>query len=175
MDVKLVMFKRNGQRKDFPLKNAVTVIGRGEECDLRVPILSVSRRHCELRMSKRHVTVKDLASSNGTYVNNKRVNEATLKPGDRLVVGPIVFTIQVDGKPEQIRPVKTKGQLMAEAGQPGIEAIAGAGADSVSEGTGAPVEELAISMPAEGEQEIDPISALEALAAEKEQEEKKQK
>ena len=116
MDVKLVMFRPSGQRKDFPVINPVTVIGRGENCDLRVPLLSVSRRHCELRVQGLGLKVKDLASSNGTYVNNNRVTEVDLRAGDRLAVGPIVFTLQVDGQPDEIRPVKTKGQKMAEAG-----------------------------------------------------------
>jgi pSer/pThr/pTyr-binding forkhead associated (FHA) protein len=82
MEVKLIMFKSDGQRKDFPIINPTTVIGRGENCDLRVPLLNVSRRHCELMLSGDVVKVKDVASSNGTFVNNKRVNETILNPGD---------------------------------------------------------------------------------------------
>lgn len=156
MEVKLVMFKSNGQRKDLPIKNAVTLIGRGEECDLRVPVLSVSRKHCELTVSGAGVAVKDLASSNGTYVNNKRVNETKLAAGDRLVVGPVVFTIQIDGKPAEVRPVKTKGQILAESGK------AGRSEDIVDLG-GA----ISLDAPAAAnvDDEIDPISALEMLAA----------
>lgn len=109
MDVKLIMFKSDGQRKDFPIINPTTVIGRGENCDLRVPLLNVSRRHCELSLTGDVVKIKDMASSNGTFVNNKRVNETILNPGDRLVVGPVVFTLQINGQPEDIKPVKTKG------------------------------------------------------------------
>lgn len=114
MEVRLVMFKANGQRKDFPIINDGAVIGRAETCDLRIPLLSVSRRHCELMVAGGEVKVRDLASSNGTYVNNRRVNEQVLHAGDRLVVGPIVFTVQIDGQPEGIHPVKTKGQKLAE-------------------------------------------------------------
>lgn len=133
MEVKLVMFKGSGQRKEFPVVNNVTVIGRGENCDLRVPLLSVSRRHCELSTGGNQVRIKDLASSNGTYVNNKRVNEAVLNAGDRLVVGPIVFTVQIDGKPEQILPVKTMGQRLAEAGEPAVEEVVDLEADIVAQ------------------------------------------
>jgi pSer/pThr/pTyr-binding forkhead associated (FHA) protein len=115
MDVKLVMFKSDGQRKDFPVTGAVTVLGRGEECDLRVPLLNVSRKHCELTCGGSQLKVKDLGSSNGTYVNNRRVTEVVLKAGDRLAIGPIVFTVQLDGKPEQIRPVKMKAAEAAKS------------------------------------------------------------
>ena len=162
MDVKLVMFRPNGQRKDFPVINPVTVIGRGENCDLRVPLLSVSRRHCELRVQGQGLKVKDLASSNGTYVNNSRVAETDLRAGDRLAVGPIIFTPQVDGQPEEIRPVKTKGQKLAEAGA-AVEAEVDA--EVVAQPGASALEEV--------EEEVDPIAALEALASQTPKKDKK--
>ncbi len=163
MDVKLVMFKSNGQRKDLPVINPTSVIGRAENCDLRIPLVSVSRRHCQLTKDPARIKVKDLGSSNGTYVNNKRVNEAILKPGDRLVIGPVVFTLQVDGRPEVIRPVKTRGQIQAEGSGVGVvdleedEVVAQPGASALQEDT-------AIGgLPGEDD-DVDPISALEALA-----------
>lgn len=164
MDVKLVMFRPNGQRKDFPLMNPVTVIGRGENCDLRVPLVSVSRRHCELRMQGPALKVRDLASSNGTYVNNGRVTEVDLRAGDRLAVGPIVFTLQVDGRPEEIKPVKTKGQKLAEAGKSSEVEV---DADIVAQ-PGA-------SAMADADEDVDPIAALEALASQTPEDEEEKK
>jgi pSer/pThr/pTyr-binding forkhead associated (FHA) protein len=161
MDAKLVMFKANGNRKDFSIKAGLTVIGRGEDCDLRVPIMSVSRRHCELANEGEAVKVKDLGSSNGTYINNQRVNEAELSAGDRLVIGPIVFTVQINGQPEEIKPVKTRGQRLAEAGEPGMDEVVDLEADVTS------------SSGDEEEVDIDPIAALEALASEPDDEENK--
>ncbi len=176
MDVKLVMFKSNGQRKDFPISLGQTVIGRGENCDLRVPIANVSRRHCELTVTDNSVFAKDLASSNGTYVNNKRINESSLKGGDRIVLGPVVFTVQIDGVPEEIQPVKTRGQLMAEAGESGADEIVDLEADIVSQpgvsSAGDFPEELTGS--GHSTEEIDPIAALEAMAAESDKKKKKQ-
>ena len=115
MEVKLIMFKNDGQRKDFPVTGPTVSIGRGEDCGLRVPLLSVSRRHCELTVTDQEIKVRDLGSSNGTYLNNDRISEEiVLKAGDRLAVGPVVFTVQIDGEPEEIQLVKTKGQRMAE-------------------------------------------------------------
>jgi len=162
MDVNLVMFKTNGQRKEFPVRTAVTVIGRGENCDLRIPLVSVSRRHCEVSVSGEQIKAKDLASSNGTYVNNKRITEIELKAGDRLVVGPVVFTVQVDGVPEEIHPVKTKGQRMAESAGAGKAEVVDLEADVVE---AVDSDEEAVDLEPATE-EIDPIAALEALAAE---------
>ncbi len=204
MDVNLVMFKSDGQRKDFPLVNTVSVIGRGEECELQIPLLNVSRRHCELRLDGDIIRVKDLASSNGTYLNNQRISEGELTAGDRLAIGPIVFTIQVDGQPEEVSPVKSGGQLVAEDAvvdgptvisedveieiEPEVEPVA---AEEIATAPPAPVQPAEVVQPApapapatniedevvaaleivepdapDAGESLDPISALEALAAE---------
>ena len=160
MNVKLVMFKRDGQRKDFPIPGRKVTIGRGEDCGLRIPLLSVSRTHCELTKGQDELRVKDLASSNGTYVNNRRINDAVLQPGDRLAIGPVILTVQIDGVPEQITPVKTPAELAA-----GIGAVGDS--DEVVE-LEADIAEVV------GIEDSDPISALEALAAESEEEDKDQ-
>lgn len=176
MEVKLIMFKSDGQRKDFPIINPTTVIGRGENCDLRVPLLNVSRRHCELTLAGDVVKVKDVASSNGTFVNNKRVNETILNPGDRLVVGPVVFTLQIDGQPEDIKPVKTKGAKAAdddEIVELEADVIAQPGASSLEE---APLDMSEIGVEEEDsdeEGEIDVFSALQKMADDNKDKKKK--
>jgi len=107
MEVSLVMFKADGSRRDFPLKPGKIVLGRTKNCDLRVPLSSVSRQHCELVVDDDSISLRDLGSSNGTFHNNNRVQEATLQAGDEILVGPVVFTVVVDGQPEDIEPVRT--------------------------------------------------------------------
>ena len=104
MKVVLVRF-RDGERRDLLLPEAMTVVGRRPDCDLRIPARDVSRRHCELAVGENELRVKDLGSSNGTFVNGQRVAEKVLAPGDRLRVGPVVFVVQIDGKPKEIEPV----------------------------------------------------------------------
>lgn len=105
MNAILVMFRPDGQRRDFPISKPSTLIGRGEECSMRVPLSQVSRKHCELIQNNGYLKLKDLGSSNGTYVNGKRVLEKKLKAGDRLQIGSLVFTVQIDGQPAQIEPL----------------------------------------------------------------------
>ncbi len=107
MQVTLVMFKSDSTRREFPIKPEGFVIGRKNTCDLRIPLSSVSRQHCEVRVESGKVLVRDVGSSNGTYHNNIRVTEAVLAAGDELVVGPVVFTVVIDGKPEGIKPVRS--------------------------------------------------------------------
>jgi pSer/pThr/pTyr-binding forkhead associated (FHA) protein len=103
MKVVLVKFKGD-QRRDFALGPDKTVVGRATECTLRVPARDVSRRHCEIETAGGRVLVRDLGSSNGTFLNGKRITEAQLNPGDRLTVGPVTFVVQIDGKPAAVRP-----------------------------------------------------------------------
>jgi pSer/pThr/pTyr-binding forkhead associated (FHA) protein len=107
MQVTLVMFKADSTRREFPVKPGGFVIGRKNTCDLRIPLTSVSRRHCELSVVDGQIKLRDMGSSNGTFHNSIRVQETVLSAGDEVVVGPVVFTVVVDGKPEVIEPVRS--------------------------------------------------------------------
>ncbi|HUN80846.1 MAG TPA: FHA domain-containing protein, partial [Phycisphaerae bacterium] len=108
MNVILVGFTKKGVRKDIPLPGPTTVIGRTPEADIQIPVSDVSRRHCQIAVNGAKVMLKDLGSSNGTFVNDTKVGETTLRPGDRLKVGPFTFVIQIDGKPEKIQSAAPK-------------------------------------------------------------------
>lgn len=105
MDVTLVAFKSDGSRKEFRVHHGRCVIGRKPECDLRIPAGAVSRQHTEVVITGGKARVRDMGSSNGTFLNDVRVQEADLAPGDRLTVGPVVFVVQIDGQPSHIEPV----------------------------------------------------------------------
>ena len=106
MHVNLVLFKKDGTHKLFPLSSNITVIGRRHDCDLRVPLTPVSRRHCKLSKSNQIINIRDLDSRNGTFLNGKRIKEAPLNAGDYICVGSLTFMLQVNGKPEKIVPPK---------------------------------------------------------------------
>jgi pSer/pThr/pTyr-binding forkhead associated (FHA) protein len=99
MQVVLVMFRAEGERRSFSVVRDVTIIGRREECDLRIPVSEVSRKHCRIIKEGDTLRLEDLGSSNGTFHNGQRVQEATLQPGDSVQVGPAVFVVQIDGVP----------------------------------------------------------------------------
>ncbi len=81
----------NGQT--FEVRGSM-VLGRDSACDIAIPVEHLSRRHAELSVQGARLVVKDLDSSNGTFVNGERVEEATLKPGDKLKFDVITFTVQ---------------------------------------------------------------------------------
>ncbi len=108
MDLMLVIFKEDGQRREFSLLKERTSIGRSDEADLQIPLPSISRNHCEIVIQDNVPMLKDLESSNGTYQNNQRVtSQQTLVAGDHIRVGPVTFTVVIDGEPKQIKPIRT--------------------------------------------------------------------
>ena len=70
------------------------VLGRALSSDLPVLDPTVSRRHAELTIEPSSVTIKDLGSSNGTFVNSARIETANARVGDRIVFGKILFELQ---------------------------------------------------------------------------------
>jgi pSer/pThr/pTyr-binding forkhead associated (FHA) protein len=64
-------------------------IGRGPECDIHLRSSSVSRYHAVLRISHDAVILEDMSSTNGCYVNGRRVTRQLLKDGDMLRVGEV--------------------------------------------------------------------------------------
>ncbi len=102
MQVALVMVKADGTSRELPLDREVTVIGRDEHARLRIPVPQVSRKHCEVVVKDPKVQVRDVGSSNGTFVNGRKVREADLAPGDLITVGPVVFVVKINGEPGKI-------------------------------------------------------------------------
>ena len=180
MQVVLVMFRGEGERRSFSIVHDVTVIGRREDCDFRIPLGEISRKHCRLIKDGDTLRAEDLGSSNGTYVNGERVQEAQLAPGDTLKVGSVLFVVQIDGVPAEpdIQPVAPPAaaelpvELPAEApaedhlhattqAEPPYEdgMAAHAGDEPTVDEESAPHSEPAH---AEGSEEYDPMSILAA-------------
>lgn len=99
----LVMVTDDGRSQVVPLKKAVQVIGRQTDVSVRIPSATVSRHHCQITVDDSgKIEIKDLGSSNGTYVNRKKITQAVLNAGDLIAVGNKVFVVQVNGNPSDI-------------------------------------------------------------------------
>ena len=148
MDVRLVMFREDGSRRAFTLSPGVTTIGRKDDCSIRIPLAMVSRRHAEISVSGDGALLRDLGAANGTFLNNRRIEQEDLEPGDQIMVGPVVFTVQIDGKPGNDELVEIRSKIAPSHG--GDQSGAGV-ATSKHVRT--------------SDDEVDPIAALEALAS----------
>jgi len=174
MDLALVMFTEKGERRDFPIKSKKATIGRNTECHIQIQLGMVSRRHCEIRVNgDEEVHVRDLGSSNGTFVNDKRVQETEVMAGDRLKVGPVIFTVVIDGAPVEIDPVKTviEGKKKEKKEKPTPKPVAAKPTNPDDTGSidlddsAAPLD--LVLNDEEDEEEGNPLSELEALARQK--------
>ena len=74
------------------------VIGRTEECHIYVPDQTVSRSHAILMVNPRQITVKDLKSRNGTWINGSRVTQSIVEPGNELWFGSAKYLITENPK-----------------------------------------------------------------------------
>jgi pSer/pThr/pTyr-binding forkhead associated (FHA) protein len=77
----------------FVLHEGNTTVGRHPESDIFLNDVTVSRHHCRFVLSGDELGVEDSVSTNGTYVNESRVDAATLTPGDEVLVGRFHFVV----------------------------------------------------------------------------------
>ena len=84
----------DGEKKVMALHEGTLVIGRAKDCDLVIPAKGISRRHAQITVKSGQATVRDLGSSNGIYVNEKKVKELSLTDGDVIGLGKFTMTFE---------------------------------------------------------------------------------
>jgi ABC transport system ATP-binding/permease protein len=77
---------------------AIKTVGRAPRADFILEAPLVSRLHCRIEAGRDSLEVIDLASTNGTFVNDKRIERSPLRSGDRLRVGRVEFTVEKAGE-----------------------------------------------------------------------------
>jgi len=79
-------------RREWRLSEGPNDVGRDRDCAVSVESSSVSRRHARIVVTSGEATVEDLGSKNGTYVNERRVTDATaLEDGNQMRVGSVTM------------------------------------------------------------------------------------
>jgi pSer/pThr/pTyr-binding forkhead associated (FHA) protein len=84
--------------KPIELQKDLTLIGRKEDCDLRLEHKSVSKLHCVIVKTDGLLLLRDLGSTNSTRVNGQRVRRAALLPNDQLTIANYKFRVQFSGE-----------------------------------------------------------------------------
>jgi hypothetical protein len=85
--------------RSFPLNGQRCVLGRAAECDIVLSDASVSSEHARLSLDGAGWRVVNLLSTNGTFVNDKRISNEALRHGDRLRLGRVEFIFQEPDRP----------------------------------------------------------------------------
>lgn len=103
------------------ISHDLLVVGRGEECDLRLPHKSVSKMHCVIVKTDGLLLLRDLGSTNGTRVNGQRVRRAALLPNDLLNIASLKYQVEfaqeVAGEPIPEPTQKVEAELSNPAVQ----------------------------------------------------------
>lgn len=86
--------KPGGTVIEIALTDKPITIGRSPKADVVLEDEKASRLHCGIRLVDDEYVLKDLASKNGTYLNNDRVESVPLNAGDRIRVGGTVFQVE---------------------------------------------------------------------------------
>jgi diguanylate cyclase (GGDEF)-like protein len=89
----LIVLYPQSEFAELPLELGTVVLGRGQDADIRFEDELVSRRHCALTFDGQSVTVEDLGSTNGTFVDGNYINKQILDSDNRLQIGKIVLKI----------------------------------------------------------------------------------
>ena len=98
MGVELVLIKPDGTTRPLRIAGKMR-IGREDSCQIRIPLAAVSREHAEIEANGKAAHLRDLGSSNGTFVNGQKISDRELRAGDRVVIGPATFVVRIDGVP----------------------------------------------------------------------------
>ena len=104
------------QGGEYPLhENGELVIGRSSELDMVLIEDMVSRKHARISLAPGQITIADLGSTNGTFVNGEKIKRARLKEGDRILIGTSILKLVSIARQEGASVVDTKAaQLQLE-------------------------------------------------------------
>ena len=104
------------QGGEFPLPpNSEIIVGRSSDLDMVLVEDMVSRRHAKIVVDSEQVTIQDLGSTNGTFVNGERIKRASLNDGDRVLIGTSIIKLVTSDAPVAAAP--PSGKKLQEVAQ----------------------------------------------------------
>lgn len=131
MQVKLKVIGGKNDGREIRIGGPEFIIGRGETAQLRPSSDLISRTHCLIKLSNGAVSISDMGSRNGTYVNGQKLSGAYLaKSGDTLRVGRLQFEVIIDHAEPGLKKPKVEG--VAEAAARTVNAALGGELDEDS-------------------------------------------
>jgi pSer/pThr/pTyr-binding forkhead associated (FHA) protein len=93
---KLVLLSAGMTGRTHDLKTEKTTVGRVEDNTFQIAEPSVSSHHCEVLLHGNDVVIKDLNSTNGTFINGEKISESAIKPGQILRLGQVEMRLEID-------------------------------------------------------------------------------
>ncbi|MGD0252188.1 MAG: FHA domain-containing protein [Verrucomicrobiota bacterium] len=115
---KLVILTQGMTDRAHELKVDRTTIGRVEDNLFQIAEPSVSSHHCEVLLRGNDVVIKDLDSTNGTFINGEKIAERVLQPGQTLRLGNVELRLDTGAPPAAGTPVSAPASAPAPTGAP---------------------------------------------------------
>src|SRR5471032_1831894 len=94
---KLVIQNQGMTGRACELHTDRTTVGRVEDNTFQIADASVSSHHCEVHLRGGEVFIRDLNSTNGTFINDAKITESVLKPGQSLRLGQVELKLEAEG------------------------------------------------------------------------------
>jgi hypothetical protein len=110
---KLVILNQGLTGQSHELKADHTTIGRVEDNMFQISEPSVSSHHCEVLLQGSEVVIKDLNSTNGTFINSQKIAESVLKPGQTLRLGNVELRLDTGAAASASAPAAAKAPAPA--------------------------------------------------------------
>jgi len=116
---KLTITRPDQESAVYELSQEYTHVGRSANNEIPLPYPSISNRHCIFIHSGPDIVLRDLNSSNGTYVNGEIISEVILRPGDMIQMGSVMMKFEPGVKrpkltKQEVAPKVEQGKLKTE-------------------------------------------------------------
>lgn len=98
----------------FRIEEEITRLGRHASCHICIPLDTVSQFHAEIIRAPEGLVVADLNSSNGSYINDRRIHRQTLEPGDKLRIDAVTFRFEDKNYSVSKMGTRIRGDLLKE-------------------------------------------------------------
>jgi pSer/pThr/pTyr-binding forkhead associated (FHA) protein len=102
------------------VQRPVMLVGRHPDCDVRLDLPAVSRRHCCLALAYERLVIRDLGSRHGVLVNGLVVDETELHQGDEIAIGPVLFRVDGLEAPQPVVPPQAPEPLPKPSSLPSL-------------------------------------------------------
>src|SRR4051812_34459017 len=97
--VTLLLTEKGGETKQLNFEKDEVTVGRVQGNDIVLPKGNVSKRHCRVMLQGGKFSVEDLKSTNGTYINGRKIGDVTAVVGtDKIYVGDFVIRVDIPGE-----------------------------------------------------------------------------
>jgi class 3 adenylate cyclase len=152
------------------------VVGRSPACDVSIRDLTVSRHHGEIEAAAAGLRIRDLGSTNGTFINGSRISEGVAAPGSRVAFGKVTFQVMEEhakglaagGEEDAASRIRVVGQMRAQSSTDVSSLLAADGGahGGSGAGTGAGGSQLRVRGDNAAERRVTALSLLLEVAKE---------